>query len=611
MTLSFRARLIAAMTLAAVLPFAVLLVYIDRTMAQLLVDKITDRQETMVQNVRRRIETDLAQLEREGRFIASLDLMNDVIVGDVDKRILKLITRKRRTLKLDAELSVTDTAGRCIATTQSCPKDDALLRIDTPVRTSFDDRQIGMLTLSMPFPSLAYYLPQQTDSRWSIRRQGRDLVSNGAQIEPSAQNVTLSTPFTLPRLQSYALHVDIQRSALVEVLRDARRQTLAAASVGLLLILATAFYLGRFFARPLGRIAQLMERIVRERRYDLRCGPERTDEIGLLSAGIDTLLQTTQDLIAALDAQSALRLKRFVALTDLFAAISRSKDGAAIDRLAAQCLGEGFVESDPQQRFVGAVTRMVQQQKERLALERTQLRLLEETADALRIKSEFLSQVSHEFRTPLNSIIGFSQFLEQEALVAAPYEALPQKVEKAGKHLLAMINQLLELAQSESARLQRDLGPIDMGEACREVIELLMPLALKSKTTLAFDAPKATCVVHADARMVRQLLFNLIGNAVKFSPEAHVDVSVRCDGDCVTVIRDRGIGMDVKEIAALFTPFTRLSNSAGFKGTGLGLSLAKAYIETLGGTIDARSAGVGKGSTFTVILPGPAKGRNG
>lgn len=607
MMFSFKARLLAGITLAAILPFAALLAYIDHTNQQLLVEKITVRQAAMQKSIRQSIETDLAQLQREARFIASLDLMDDIMAGDADKRILKLLTQKKSTLKLDAELSVTDVDGECIAATDRCVRgDEDVVRVSNPIYASFDSRSLGTLDIAMPYERLAYYLPKQTDSEWNIRQDTRKIVDNGATITASEENIALSLPFELGLLEAHSLHVIMQRSALVATLRNARYKTLAAALIGLVLILLTSHYLSRFFSRPLGRMSHLMHQVVQERRYDLRSSIRRGDEIGILSESIDALLQTTQDLIDTLAEESTLRLKRFVALSNIFNAITRSNDESEIDQLVKKCLSDDFFEKDPEQYeiFIEAVSRMAKLQKERLLLQRTQLRLLEETNDALKTKSEFLSQVSHEFRTPLNSIIGFSQFMEQEKLVAEPYEKLPLKVEKAGKHLLEMINQLLELAQNESVTLQPDIKLFDLSEVCTEVIELVTPLAEKNATLLRFEPLLAPCMIHADTRMLRQVLFNLIGNAIKFSPDAQVNVDMHQDDEvCETVIKDTGIGMKADEMVNIFTPFVRLSNSAEFKGTGLGLPLAKAYIETFGGTIHAQSKGVGLGSTFTVRLP--------
>lgn len=608
MKLSFKSRLLAGFAVAAYLPFLLLLAYIDYTNRQVLVNKISTRQAAMLENIKQSIEIDVEQLEREGRFIASLGIMNDLVISDADKRIQKLLELKKATLKLDANLWAVDSMERCIASTDGCGSpDSSALRIVSAVRSRYADQPVGQLVIALPLQTFAQYFPKQSDARWSITHHAKTVASSATPIEASRENIHIHEPFGLPIMQGFSLHVLIQRSAVVASFGDIRLQTALFALAGLLLIVAMAHYLSRYFSEPLKRMSNLMQKIVKAGSYELRSNIVRSDEIGMLSHSIDTLLQTTQTLLNALGEESKNRLQRFTALIDIFNAISRSNDEAEIDRLVKKCLSDDFFEQEPEQydRFIEAVIRMARLQKERLLLQKTQLRLLEETSEALKTKSAFISQISHEFRTPLNSIIGFSQFMDQEKLLQPPYEKLPKNVEKAGKYLLEMINQLLELAKSESVSLQTAVRTLDLVQIGAEVVELVTPLAQKNRTKLTYDKPSNPCLVEADERMMRQVLFNLLGNAIKFSPEAEVSFQIVCQDtqQVVITIRDTGIGMAKGEIEKIFTPFQRLSNSLEFKGTGLGLSLAKAYVENFGGSIKASSEGIGKGSLFTVHLP--------
>lgn len=580
---------------------------------KVLVNKISIRQAAMLKGIKQNIQTDLTELQKEGDFLSYLPAMQQVNSKDDNALLSKLLSLKKETLKLNAQLIVNNAKGECVVSTDKCQVNtNNTLIITHTIHGPFNKKNNGSFEIILPLQTLSYYFPKQSDAQWSITYGDERIVSSNTQVTHSEENILISEPFTIPLLKGYALNVMIERSALVDSLDDARKKTFIAAIIGLLIILAMAYYLSRYFSLSLTNMSKLVTKIVNNGSYSLRSNLTRTDEIGILSRNIDTLLQTTEELFAKLAQESELRLKRFTALIGIFNAITKSSNDAEIDTLVKQCLSDDFFAKSPEQYdlFIQAVLRMARLQKEQLLLQESQLRLLEETSEALQIKSAFISQISHEFRTPLNSIIGFSQFIEQEKLLNEPYSHLAKNIEKAGKYLLDMINQLLELAKNESLPLQADIQPLNLPSLCNEVIELLYPLAKKSATQLCYKNPDLSYTVKADERMLRQVLFNLIGNAIKFSPQATVTVEIRYNalGTMVeTIVHDTGIGMDAQEISKVFMPFQRLSNSVDFKGTGLGLSLAKAYTENMHGTIHVESTGVGLGSTFIVAIPAMQK----
>jgi len=233
----------------------------------------------------------------------------------------------------------------------------------------------------------------------------------------------------------------------------------------------------------------------------------------------------------------------------------------------------------------------------------------EALAKADRLKSEFLANMSHELRTPLNSIIGFSDMLLTEETGAAGLTAMQrdfvETVARNGRHLLQLINELLDLSKIEAGRLELVPEPFELALVVREVADSVRAQVEKRRFDLRIDTP-AGLVVSADRFRLRQILLNLLSNAVKFTPEGG-RIVIRAhpeDGRARVEVVDSGIGISPADQEKLFREFVQLdgSHSRQYEGTGLGLALCKRLVELHGGTIGVVSA-PGAGSTFWFTLP--------
>ncbi|WP_236839417.1 response regulator [Beggiatoa leptomitoformis] len=235
----------------------------------------------------------------------------------------------------------------------------------------------------------------------------------------------------------------------------------------------------------------------------------------------------------------------------------------------------------------------------------------EEAEQANRAKSAFLANMSHELRTPLNAIIGYSEIL-QEDLVDMEGEALipdVKKIHAAGKHLLGLINDVLDLSKIEAGKMDIFTETFDLNGLIQEVVATISPLIQKKENTLKVNTSNPLGNLHADLTKVRQMLFNLLSNAAKFTEQGQIGLTVkresRDDLDWVVFsVTDQGIGMTPEQIDKLFQPFTQADNSTTRKygGTGLGLTITKRFAEMMGGNVIVDS-NYGKGSTFSIHLP--------
>jgi PAS domain S-box-containing protein len=242
---------------------------------------------------------------------------------------------------------------------------------------------------------------------------------------------------------------------------------------------------------------------------------------------------------------------------------------------------------------------------DRKRAERAAREAMHEAERANRSKSEFLSRMSHELRTPLNAILGFAQLLQDLPLSPRAAESAGHILD-AGKHLLALVNDVLDITWIEAGAPGIASTPVPAIESIHQALELVRPLAAAQDIEIASDLHGALHrYVLADTQRLRQVFINLLGNAVKFnSPQGVVRVWCELgDGSLRFLIMDTGPGMSEEDVERLFKPFVRLDQSASVEGSGLGLALSLRLVEEMGGVLGIEHTAPGEGSTFYVEMP--------
>jgi signal transduction histidine kinase len=223
-------------------------------------------------------------------------------------------------------------------------------------------------------------------------------------------------------------------------------------------------------------------------------------------------------------------------------------------------------------------------------------------------KSDFLAGMSHELRTPLNAVIGFSQLLQNPKAgdLSERQHQYVKDILESGQHLLALINDILDLSKVESGKMELELSEFLLPGLLRDSLIMVKEKALRHGIDLTVEAAADVCEVRADERKVKQIVVNLLSNAVKFTPDGgKVGIEAATVGDEVQVtVRDTGIGIAAENLARIFRPFEQIQDryTRQFEGTGLGLALTRQLVELHGGRIWAESE-VGVGSRFTFTLP--------
>lgn len=222
-------------------------------------------------------------------------------------------------------------------------------------------------------------------------------------------------------------------------------------------------------------------------------------------------------------------------------------------------------------------------------------------------KSEFLGNMSHELRTPLNATLGFAQIIKQESETEelAVINDYANEIVIAGRHLLELVNDVLDLTKIESKNHEMELKPLLVEDVILEVIQLLQPQAQEKQITLSFDIDDSHAIrVLADERSLKQVLINLVSNAIKYNHTngtVYIEVENTGENLCAIKVTDDGDGIDENKLDLIFDPFQRMTNRTNTEGSGFGLSITKKLVEAMQGNIHVVSK-LGHGSTFSVVL---------
>jgi signal transduction histidine kinase/DNA-binding response OmpR family regulator len=366
----------------------------------------------------------------------------------------------------------------------------------------------------------------------------------------------------------------LEKERLLEPLRGMAMLFL----ISMLFAVLASRVMQRGISEPIARLAEAARRVAVEGDYNVRVDSRAGGETGVLVEAFNSMLTTIQQRDAEL-------------------VVAKTNAETARERLAE----------------INAMLENVNHTLEQKVRDRTaELETMMLSAkDANQAKSSFLAKMSHELRTPMNAIIGYSEILLEDAADNHNQSAADDlgKILGAARHLLGLINDVLDLSKIEAGRMDLFLEAIDVGTLVREATTTVAPLVEKKHNRLAIECPDQVGSIHADSTKLRQVLLNLLSNASKFTADGQITLSVsrgQVGGtECVLIkVSDNGIGMTPEQMGRLFQTFSQAdaSTTAKFGGTGLGLAISRQFARLMGGDIAAESE-PGKGSVFTVWIP--------
>ncbi|MCF8347849.1 MAG: response regulator, partial [Bacteroidales bacterium] len=268
---------------------------------------------------------------------------------------------------------------------------------------------------------------------------------------------------------------------------------------------------------------------------------------------------------------------------------------------SSDLLQEQNTELEEQKRELSAQSRELTEQNTELEAQKNQL------LEANKLKTSFLSNMSHELRTPLNSIISLSGVLERQltGTISQEQEGFLEIINRNGKNLLELINDILDLSRIEAGQDYLELESFDINQLLGEVVELLKPLADQKGIDFGHANPDQSIWITTDIKKCKHIFYNIVGNAIKFTEKGKVEISVKVTNNQIAVqVSDTGIGIDPSHVENIFDEFRQADSSTSrrYGGTGLGLAIARKYAHMLKGSIQVETQ-PGRGSVFTVLLP--------
>jgi signal transduction histidine kinase/ActR/RegA family two-component response regulator len=379
----------------------------------------------------------------------------------------------------------------------------------------------------------------------------------------------------------------VSTSGLAALQLDARRSFFAAMGLGALVSLLLALLAVRRMAAPLRRLAQAAT-AMQQGRLDVPIAVEGDGEVAQLALALREMAQALSQSMSTLESRVEQRVHEL---------------REAHDREAT--LNHELVAQNEQLRAQGQTLRAQGRELERQRGELVEKTRRSEEAD--RVKSAFIANMSHEIRTPLNSVLALSQLLRDgmAGALSADQRRYLEVIERNGQNLLRLINDILDLSRIEAGHLDMDLQKVDLGAQVRATVGTLVPLAEAKGLDLRARLPGELPAVRCDVDRVRQILTNLIGNAIKFTEVGHVEVSAEVGDEMVAVhVTDTGVGIPDAARDKVFEEFFQVDPSMARRqqGTGLGLAIASRLAHLMGGEISLDRA-PGAGSRFTLSLP--------
>jgi signal transduction histidine kinase len=438
--------------------------------------------------------------------------------------------------------------------------------------------------------------------------QVQGLLLQRANVTPNA-GTRLGRGTKLAPTSFFVLDATISQ-ALTTLLTDATQLETAAPAVFQRVYEAYARLFGMTHAALLrdsvGKGARVGPLILRERALAATLAPLVGDQAARTQRQADALVAAnrrsfthSRDLFVGVAAGSVLLalFLGFILSWSLIAPLRRTE--ARLAEIAAGNFG-GHVDV-PNRDELGVLAANVNRMNDELA------RLYRELELVSSHKSDFLATMSHELRTPLNAIIGFSEVLREQMFGTLNEQQLAyvDDVLAAGRHLLSLINDVLDLAKIEAGRMELDLGPVSIPEILKSGMTMHGERASRTRIALGLRVEPDDIVVTADARRLRQVVFNLLSNAINFTPpEGRIDLSAELrDGVVEVAVADTGPGIPADDLDRIFEEFDQGSEAARrADGTGLGLPLSRRFVELHGGRLWAESV-VGRGSTFRFTVP--------
>jgi len=664
---TLKSKLIIALFSIGFLPYLFILLYTHSLGEEKILNDAITMHHTQMLQTKKQIQNQLYHIQKEIAFLASLDIMNDMIVGDIDKRIAQILIQKQKDLALDMDFYAIDMKYRVVASSKlSQNKFTNISKLKKAINNKkvyfFTDKSIifftPIISILQNNQQVGYLLSIYKLSNLSKftlnKREIRSMLYNrttkqqiGAVYSDEVLNIKGDEGEYLTKkylvlykqfngiLSEWSLVYMSKKSVALAFLDDFILFVWWLFGLGFIVIAFVSWWISRRILQPIAKLSNATQSIITTKDYTTQVDIKSQGEISQLADDFNIMIQETNNAFKVLEEENRLRLLRFIQLINIFNSLIQTQSEEECIKLAVReleilmpkqsfifskkypstkeimmlyiknfkresCDFYGVIMLDKNQeididtkKFYNSIATMIM-------LQLDQIRLIEETKEVSRSKSDFISYISHELRTPLHTILTSTQYLIAYEDLTHSQQKKIVTMESSANHLLGMINDILDLAQIEAGKVT--VTPTTQSS---DNIELLTQEVITMLEVLSEDAPltlvnriKTPIKVTVDIKLLKQIIINLISNAIKFTDKGSIDCEIEASTTKLyIIIQDSGIGLEPQEIDSLFENFSQIqhTNSSQQKGSGLGLVISRKLAQLFGGDIKISSKGRGFG----------------
>jgi len=562
-----------------------MMIYIWQYESKILYQKEIQNLQTSLDIESKKLLTSLKSKQKETRFLATLEVMDDLLAKDIDKRVSNLLKRKAEDLAEDIVLLAVSNS-KVIASSddsylgkQFKENREKNLYFYAPISSSFNSNiDLGKIIMIYPLKNLTNLSTTKEKLLWLTPIEEKHIKKDDYLI--------LSK-----KLNNWVINLAYNKNDAYKTVEDIKKMLLWSFLFALILLALTVWLISKNLLKGIQRLSKTSKEIIETEDYSKQVIVESEDEIGELSNSFNTLISQTSSLLSKLDTQSKAHLNNLIELISFFNTITQTKDADSTKKVAKERLKQ-FRKHD--KRFLDATTNMIDLQLERISL-------LDKTKKALEAKTMFLSTISHELRTPLGSILNLTQHLMISPNLNDEDINMLSKIETSATHLLGMINNILEISKLESNSLIVHNQEVDLIDLFEEIIEMVEPLADEKKLKLIKEIDIKKRTITTDPQLFKQVVINILSNALKYTDHGSITLTLN---DHTLKVVDTGIGIDPKLLPYIFEEFYQSNINMKNLGnsSGLGLALSKKIALLLDGDLEIFSGGRGKGVEIIFIF---------
>ena len=568
--------------------------YIWKFESKILSQKETQTLKEELQEDIKTLSTSLENRQKETKFLASLEIMDDLIANDLDKRVSNMLKRKADDLA-EGIILVAVKDDTIVATSKPSYINQTFkldkkqfLYFYAMAYASFDKKTLlGKIVMLYPYKNLTNLTKSKNRKLLWLIPPYKQKIFKMPKIDNDKYLIVSKNLKGI--LSNWKMYLSYEKDKAYETLNHIKKMLLYSFLFSLLTLTLTVWLISRKLLKGLKSLSKTSGEIIKTKDYTKQVTVDSSDEIGKLSSSFNTLMSETSSLVNKLDFQSKLHFENLIELISFFNTITKTKDKKSTLKIAEQ-----FKEnSNKDQRFIEATSKMVTLQLERISM-------LDSTKEALEAKSMFLSTISHELRTPLGSILNLTQHLMISQNLKDEDIDMLSKIETSATHLLAMINNILDISKLESNSLIVHKQKVNLREILEEILEMIEPLVNEKKLELIQDIQITDEVIKTDPQLFKQVVINILSNSIKYTNEGSISISLKQNQQQYMLkVIDTGIGIEPKQLDLIFKEFYQSSVDVKNidNSSGLGLALSKKVAQLLKGNLEVFSQWKDKGTT--------------